>query len=82
MRFIPTTEYMEVSLEEGLNQLQLENTKKLFSDGLDSDEYIYFDHSKGFCYEDGCVIGGTYDQTLDTLHSLKWCFSHKFYIKK
>jgi hypothetical protein len=82
MEFIPTNEHREISLQEGLNQVQLGNTDKLFSDGLEIDEYIYFDHNKGFCYEDGCVIGGTYDQTLNILHSLKWCFHHKFYVKK
>ena len=54
---------------------------KLYSDGLEEDEYIYWDNNKGFCYEDGCVIGGTFDQTLNRLHSLKWCFHHKFYVK-
>lgn len=64
MEFYPTNEYREVTLQVGLNSVQLGNTDKLFSDGLEEDEYIYFDDSKGFCYEDGCVIGGTYDQTL------------------
>lgn len=82
MEFIPTNEYREISLQEGLNQVQLGNTDKLFSDGLDEDEYIYWNHNKGFCYEDGYVIGGTFDQTLNRLHFLKWCFYHKFYVKK
>ena len=82
MEFYPTNEYREISLQAGLNSVQLGNTDKLFSDGLEEDEYIYFDDSKGFCYEDGCVIGGTYDRTLKVLHSLKWCFNHKFYVKK
>ncbi len=81
MRFIPTNKYREISLQEGLNQIQLGNANKLFSDGLETDEYIYFDQNKGFCYEDGCIIGRTFDQTLNVLHSLKWCFSHKFYVK-
>lgn len=82
MKFIPTNEYREISLQEGLNQVQLGNTDKLFSDGLEEDEHIYWDHNKGFCYEDGCIIGGTYDQALNRMHSLKWCFHHKFYVKK
>lgn len=81
MEFYPTNEYREVTLQAGLNSVQLGNTDKLFSDGLEEDEYIYFDDSKGFCYEDGCVIGGTYDKTLNVLHELKWCFNHKFYVK-
>ena len=82
MEFIPTNEYREISLQSGLNQVQLGNIDKLFSDGLDENEYIYWDNNKGFCYEDGCVIGGTFDQTLHVLHSLGWCWGHKFYIKK
>ena len=81
MQFYPTNEYREVTLQAGLNSVQLGNTDKLFSDGLEEDEYIYFDDSKGFCYEDGCVIGGTYDQTLKVLYS-QWGFDHKFYVKK
>ena len=80
MEFYPTNEYKEVTLQAGLNSVQLGNTDKLFSDGLEEDEYIYFDDSKGFCYEDGCVIGGTYDQTLKVLYS-QWGFGHKFYVK-
>lgn len=37
MEFIPTSEHREISLQEGLNQVQLGNTDKLFSDGLDRD---------------------------------------------
>ena len=48
MEFISTNEHREISLQECLNQVQLGNTDKLFSDGLDTDEYIYFDHNKGF----------------------------------
>ena len=45
MEFIPTNEYREISLQEGLNQVRLGNTDKLFSDGLDGDEYIYWDYN-------------------------------------
>ena len=53
---------------------------KLYSDGLDQNEYIYYDLTKGFCYEDGCVIGSTLTQTVNVLISLKWVLNHKFYI--
>ena len=43
MEFIPANEYMEVSLQEGLNALQIGRVDKLFSDGLEDYEYIYFD---------------------------------------
>lgn len=82
MQFIPTDDYREVSMYAGLNAIEIGNADKLYSDGLDANEYIYVDSVKGFCYEDGCIIGGTYDQTVDILHSLKWCFNHKFYVKK
>ena len=49
MEFIPTNEYIRVSLQEGLNALQIGRVDKLFSDGLDDYEYIYFDKEKGFC---------------------------------
>ena len=39
---------MKVSLREGLNTLQIGKTVKLFSDGLDNHEYIYFDKEKGW----------------------------------
>ena len=82
MQFIPTDDYREVSMYAGLNAIEIGNTDKLYSDGLDANEYIYVDPVKGLCYEDGCIIGGTYDQTVDILHSLKWYFNHKFYVKK
>lgn len=82
MEFVPTDEYIRVSLQEGLNALQIGLVDKLFSDGLDDYEYIYFDKEKGFCYEDNCVIGSTFDQTLDRLHSVGWCFKNYFFIKE
>ena len=81
MEFIPTDEYIRVSLQEGLNALQIGRVDKLFSDGLDDYEYIYFDKEKGFCYEDNCLIGSTFDQKLGILHSVGWCFKHNFFIK-
>ena len=81
MTFEATEEYKEVSLAEGLNLLQLNKVSKLYSDGLEENEYIIFDSRKGFCYEDECVIGGTFDMTLKRLISLKWVLYHKFYIK-
>lgn len=80
MIFEATNEFKEVSLEEGLNLLQLNKASKLYSDGLDENEYITF-NSQGFCYEDGCVIGSTVNGVLKTLLSLKWVLYHKFYVK-
>lgn len=81
MVFEATNEHKEVSLAEGLNFLQLNKASKLYSDGLEENEYITFDSRKGFCYEDGCVIGGTFDMTLKILISLKWVLHHKFYVE-
>lgn len=81
MEFIATNEYKEVSLAEGLKLLSVNKASKLYSDGLDDYEYIAFDPNKGFCYEDGCVIGATVVDTLETLFSLKWPLHHKFYVK-
>lgn len=81
MEFTPTDEYMEVSLQEGLDALKTGRADKLFSDGLDDYEYIYFDKKKGFCYEDNCVIGKTLDCALGRLHSFGWSYHHKFFIK-
>lgn len=81
MTFEATEKYKEVSLAKGLNLLQLNKASKLYSDGLEENEYITFDSQKGFCYEDGCVIDGTLNTTLKRLISLKWVLHHKFYIK-
>lgn len=48
MEFYPTNEYREVTLQVGLNSVQLGNTDKLFSDGLEEDEYIYLMIVKDF----------------------------------
>ena len=47
MRFENDKNYKEVSLLDGLKALA-ENTKaKLYSDGLESNEYLYYDEIKG-----------------------------------
>ena len=81
MTFEATEKYKEVSLAYGLKLLELNKASRLYSDGLEKDEYIEFDSQKGFCYEDGCVIGRTLNKTLLTLISLKWVLHHKFYVK-
>lgn len=80
MKFVATEKNKEVSLVEGLNYLSKNKLNKLYSDGLDQNEYIYYDLTKGFCYEDGCVIGSTLTQTVNVLISLNWVLNHKFYI--
>ena len=47
MIFEATNEYKEVSLAEGLNLLQLNKASRLYSDGLEENEYIEFKPQKG-----------------------------------
>ena len=41
MQFIPDKTYIETSLQEGLNALETGKAERLYSDGLDSNEYIF-----------------------------------------
>lgn len=59
MQFIPTDDYREVSMYAGLNAIEIGNADKLYSDGLDANEYIYVDPVKGFCYEKRTVVKAT-----------------------
>lgn len=59
MQFIPTDDYREISMYAGLNAIQIGNADKLYSDGLDANEYIYVDPVKGFCYEKRTVAKAT-----------------------
>ena len=80
MYFIAKETDKEVTLAEGLNYIQLHPDTKLYSDGLEHDEYIFWDKDRGFCYEDNCIIGGTFDRALHVLLSCKWPLTHKFYL--
>lgn len=71
----------EVTLAYGLNLLLLGKVEKLYSDGLDSYEYIYC-NGRAFYYEDNCMIGDCYFHTLTTLLKLEWPLRHKFYVKE
>lgn len=46
MKFVATEKNKEVSLVEGLNYLSKNKSNKLYSDGLDQNEYIYYDLTK------------------------------------
>lgn len=81
MEFIPTKKHTEVSLEHGLSLLKSKEIDKLYSDGLCADEYIYHDKDKGFCYEDGCVIGRTIINTYERLNKLEWIANSNFYVE-
>ena len=71
----------EVTLAYGLNLLSLGLVEKLYSDGLDSDEYIYC-KGRAYYYEDNCMIGASYFRTLTTLFELEWPLNHKFYVNR
>lgn len=71
----------EVTLAYGLNLLLLGKIKKLYSDGLESNEYIYCDKGR-FYYEDDCMIGNSYFNTLTTLLMLEWSLRYHFFVKE
>lgn len=80
MQFTPYLNvFKEISLENGLIALESGQTDRLYSDGLESDEYITYTNNC-FRYEDNCVIGHDVEDTLHTLLGLKWPLNHKFYI--
>lgn len=71
----------EVCLLEGLRLIEKDHTKKLTSDGLDPDEYMYYKEKYGICYEDGTVIGLSSSLAYSKLLDLGWVKNHKFFIK-
>lgn len=72
---------IEVDLDTGLLLCLLYLDTKLYSDGLQADEYIYYDIDKGFCYEDGAVIGSSINETKELLESLGWINGKRFYLR-
>lgn len=53
---------------------------RLYSSGLEPDEYIEYIPGKGVCYEDGCVIGESCLDAVELLRSLGWVDHARFYI--
>ena len=82
MRFEPDNDYEEVSLIEGLNKIFQDATLKLYSDGLEENEYMYHRTGHGICYEDDCVIGYHPEMAIERLSHYNWIKSHKFYVKR
>lgn len=82
MQFVPDNTYTEVSLGDGLIAVFVGKTDRLYSDGLDDNEYICYEPGKGLCYEDGCLLGETVRKARAVLDDLGWCKSHKFFVKK
>ena len=80
MQFVNTNNHKQVSLAEGLTALEKDTSKRLYSDGLEQNEYMYYDPHKGICYEDGCVIGHNAVAAIRTLIPSKWVLCHDFYL--
>lgn len=83
MQFVASKEkHKQVSLLEGLELLEQGKAKRLYSDGLDDYEYIYYDKNRGFYYEDNCFIGYTSNLIYRKLIALKWVLNYNFYVDK
>lgn len=71
-----------VTFEEGLKYLREHEGTRMYSDGLDANEYIVYnkDHYE---YEDGCYIGKDIVEIDERLKGIEnsWIPSHKFYIE-
>lgn len=72
---------IEVDLYKGLLLCTLYFGTRLYSDGLQPDEYIYYDADKGLCYEDGALIGTSVNETKGLLESLGWTNGKRFYLR-
>ena len=72
---------IEVDLSKGLLLCTLYFGTRLYSDGLQPNEYIYYDASKGLCYEDGAVIGTNVNEARELLESLGWTNGKRFYLR-
>lgn len=81
MQFINEEGLQEIDLFSGLVNLERNPNLRLYSDGLETDEYMYYIPGRGICYEDKCVIGKGSQEALYVLESLGWVLHHKFFIK-
>lgn len=73
--------YKEVCFQEGLLYIQDHPGEKLYSDGLEFDEYMIWvdDHYE---YEDGCYLGNSMHEIINRTGGYfgSWIPSHKFYV--
>lgn len=75
-------QYAEVSFEDGLSYIYTHIGTKLYSDGLEFDEFIIYikDHYE---YEDGCYLGHDGDEIIQRTGGIySWIPTHKFYIER
>ena len=68
----------EVTLKEGLDLLTRDGGK-LKSNGLEENEYMFYNKEKGICYDDNFVIGITPIRAFHVLMALGWPVGKKFY---
>lgn len=72
--------YKEMTFEDGLIFIAENKGVKLYSDGLEFNEYMIYigDHYE---YEDGCFLGRYSDEIINrTGGNGSWIPKHKFYI--
>lgn len=73
--------YTEVSFSDGLRYIEEHPGEKLYSNGLETDEYIHFVENH-YEYEDGCWLGKDEDDVINRIGGLtSWVYKSKFYIK-
>lgn len=70
--------YHEIDIQQGLELLKSGDICQLYSDGLEDDEYIWYDNeAESFKYEDNCTISHSIDGVIKIIKS--WNKNHKFY---
>ncbi len=70
--------YHEIDIRQGLELLKSGDICQLYSDGLEDDEYIWYDNeAESFKYEDNCTISRSIDGVIKVIEP--WNKNHKFY---
>lgn len=79
-------DYKQVSLSEGLEYIRNHEGEKLFSTGLEEDEYIIFVKNH-YEYEDGCYLGRNEYELIERIcgnHSAIddcWIYKYELFVK-
>lgn len=80
-KFTPTRGYKEVSLASGLYLLTTGLADKLYSDGLNENEYIAWDKKRGFYGLEGLEgLGYSFETAFSRLRHEDWVIRSCFYI--
>ena len=72
---------IKIDLYNGLRMCRLCEDAKLYSNGLQSNEYIHYVNGVGLCYEDGALIGKDVFEANALLDSLEWTHKSEFFLK-